>query len=273
MTGPGHGIDGAARPTSVRAFALQVLATRDLDTKLAAPAAGLRDDDLTPSELPARPSRPPNLVALEAGAKVPSLLGMPDPAQRARLLHGWFNHELQAVELFAWGLLLFVDAPAPFRRGLLELLSDEQRHARLYIERLASLGHEPGDFPVSGYLWNKRSAMDTPLRFVAAMCLVFENANLDHTVDAAAAARAAGDERTAAVLDVVHREERRHVAFGLRWLRRFAPEGVDLVSAWEAALEYPLRPALARGPVLHREPREAVGLGADWLAALEAAER
>ena len=30
---------------------------------------------------------------------------MRDPAQRARILHALANHELQAIELFAWALL------------------------------------------------------------------------------------------------------------------------------------------------------------------------
>ena len=55
------------------------------------------------------------------------------------------------------------------------------------------------------------------------MGLTLESANLDFTLAYAAAARAAGDEATAAVLAEVHRDEVRHVRFAARWLPRLAP--------------------------------------------------
>jgi uncharacterized ferritin-like protein (DUF455 family) len=257
----------------LRGYARGLLQATTLEGKLAAPPAGSPDVDRRPVALPDQPARPPGLEPAEGGAKLPPLSGLPDPAQRARLLHGWFNHELQAVELFAWALLTFPEAPGPFRRGLLTLLEDEQRHARLYVQRLAAHGHAPGDFPVSAYLWNKRGLMDTPLRFVAAMCLTFENANLDHTLDAAAAARDAGDPETADVLERVHAEELTHVAFGLRWLERFKAEGTSMVDAWQQALGWPLRPALARGPLLHVDCRRRLGMPDAFVDVLQDAAR
>ena len=53
-----------------------------------------------------------------------------------RLLHFFANHELLATELMALVLLKFPDAPAAFRKGVLETLKDEQEHTRLYIERM-----------------------------------------------------------------------------------------------------------------------------------------
>ena len=64
---------------------------------------------------------------------MPPIAGMRDPAQRARILHALANHELQAIELFAWALLAFPDAPLAFRRGLVAILADEQRHLALYM--------------------------------------------------------------------------------------------------------------------------------------------
>ena len=54
----------------------------------------------------AAPGRPANLgiVPVKRGI-VPPVAGMHDPAQRARILHALANHELQAIELFAWALL------------------------------------------------------------------------------------------------------------------------------------------------------------------------
>jgi uncharacterized ferritin-like protein (DUF455 family) len=101
------------------------------------------------------------------------------------------------------------------------------------------------------------------------MSLTFENANLDHTTEYAAAARAAGDEKTAAVIDRVHRDEVEHVRFGWTWLDRFREEGETLWDAFRASLTWPLRPAKARGARFHREGREAAGLDPEFIRRLE----
>ena len=76
---------------------------------------------------------------------------MRDPAQRARILHALANHELQAIELFAWAVLAYPSAPAQFRRGLVAILAGEQRHFQLYADRLTALATTFGDHPVTGH--------------------------------------------------------------------------------------------------------------------------
>ena len=179
----------------IRDFARTVLLTEDLDVKLAPAPGELTDDDPGPAFRAAGPGRPPHLRFQKV--EVPSIEGMADPAQRPRILHALANHELQAAELFAWALLAFPDAPPEFRRGLLRILDDEQRHTRMYIARVEDAGARFGDFPVHGYFWGKVETITTPLRFLCAMSLTFENANLDHTEEYAEAARRAGDVKTA----------------------------------------------------------------------------
>src|SRR6185369_6996940 len=116
-------------------------------------------------------------------------------------------------------LLRFPDAPRELRRGLLRVLFDEQRHTRMYLTRLKELGVTFGDYPVNGYFWSKAPDLTTPLRFLCAMSLTFENANLDHTIDYEEAARRAGDAKTAAVIERVHLDEIEHVRFGWTWLQ------------------------------------------------------
>src|SRR5262249_6149874 len=157
-------------------------------------------------------------------------------------LHALANHELQAIELFAWALLAFPGAPNPFRRGLVAILADEQRHFGLYAERLAALGVEFGDHPVTGHFWNKLDHMTSPLAFACAMGLTFEAATLDFAGAYAAAARACGDDATARALDQVHADEIRHVHFGWTWLRRLAPD-MDPWPAYLANVRPPLGPA------------------------------
>ncbi|MDG2149182.1 MAG: DUF455 family protein [Planctomycetota bacterium] len=257
----------------VREFAAALLAAPDLEAKLTPPLSLLKDDAPAGGVPPQRPARAPE-IAIRTGPeiKVPPLEGMADPAQRVRILHAFANHELQAVELFAWALLNFSEAPEQFRRGLLSTLRDEQRHARLYIHRLEELGGHFGDYPLSGYFWGKLGHYSTPRGFVCAMCLTFENANLDHTLEYAAAATRAGDEKTAKVLYEVHADEIRHVRFGLEWLDAFKEASEERVAAWEATLEWPLRPALARGYRLHEEPRRVAGFDETFLKRLAQAD-
>jgi uncharacterized ferritin-like protein (DUF455 family) len=193
---------------------------------------------------------------------------MRDPAQRARIIHALANHELQAIELFAWALLAFPAAPIAFRRGLVAILADEQRHLALYCERLAAHGCRFGGHPVTGHFWNKLDALVDPLAFACVMGLTFENANLDFAGEYAAAARAAGDQATADVLDRVHADEIAHVHFAWVWLDKLG-DG----DAWEqyvARVPPPLGPHRARGASFDREARERAGLSDAFIAKLEA---
>ncbi len=252
----------------IRDFAQTVVTTEGLAVKLAPAPAGLTDDSPGPAVRFEKPGRPPGLE-FQRRIEVPSIEGMPDPAQRPRILHALANHELQAAELFAWALLAFPEAPADFRRGLLRILDDEQRHTRMYIARVEDAGARFGDFPVNGYFWSKVESITSPLRFLCAMSLTFENANLDHTIDYEEAARLAGDAKTAAVIERVHRDEIEHVRFGWTWLQIFKREDESAWDAFRANLTWPLRPAKARGRSFHREGREAAGLDAEFIRRLE----
>lgn len=255
----------------LRELALAVVIGRDLDVKLAPPPAGWTDEHPGPPLRLTRPGRPPELAVAPAGrVKVPPLQGMGDPAQRGRILHALANHELQAVELFAWALLAFPEAPRELRRGLVHVLRDEQRHTRMYAGRAEALGAPFGAFPVTGYFWHRAETFRSPLQFLCAMSLTLENANLDHTVDYAEAARRAGDGATAAVIDRVHRDEVEHVRFGWTWLNRLKDEGQSPWEAYRANLTWPLRPAKARGARFHRAGREAAGLEPEFIRLLEA---
>lgn len=255
---------------TARDYAQALLAADTLEAKLAPPPDGLVLEDAGPPLRVEAPGRPATLMMVPGrAAKVPPLAGMRDPSQRARILHALANHELQAIELFAWALLAYPDAPVAFRRGLVAILADEQRHLQLYMDRLAAQGVTFGDHPVTGHFWNKLDHLAGPLEFVCAMGLTFENANLDFAGDYAAAARACGDDATADALDVVHRDEIAHVHFGWVWLRRLAPDS----DAWQAYLDhvkFPLGPRRARGARFDRDARVRAGFDEAFIDALEA---
>lgn len=244
-----------------------MLTSPDPADKLAPPPGPLTDDRPTlPGTPPDWPARRPDLEIVPGKyAKVPGPDGWPDPEQRRRILHALANHELQATELFALALLRFPDAPAPFRRGLAEIMEDEQRHTRMYVARLEAQGGRLGGYPVSGYFWHKAADLTTPLRFVCAMSLTFENANLDHTLANAELARQCGDDKTAAVIDQVHLDEREHVRFGWRWLRSLKPPGQSMWRTYRDNLVLPLHPGRAAGGKVERASRRAAGLDDDFI--------
>lgn len=254
----------------LRAYAAAVLEATDLEVKLRPPGR-LTDRSPGPPVRVAAPARPAHLAIVSARAvRVPPAAGMRDPSQRVRILHALCNHELQAIELFAWAVLAFPDAPRRFRQGLIAILADEQRHAELYRGRLAALGGRFGDLPVTGHFWNLVPGIDGPAAFLCVMGLTLEGANLDFSLDYAAEARAAGDEATAAVLDRVHRDEIRHVRFAVRWLARLEPD-VGLLASFRAHVAPPLHLGRARGRTLDRASRVAAGFDPELVAALEAA--
>jgi uncharacterized ferritin-like protein (DUF455 family) len=250
----------------VAEYARAVIAATELSGKLAPPGE-LALDDGGPPVLVEAPGRPRGL-AIQPGreARVPPIAGMRDPAQRARILHALANHELQAVELFAWALLAFPAAPRAFRAGLVAILADEQRHLALYIERLAAHGVGFGDLPVTGHFWRKLDQLGTPLGFCAAMGLTFENANLDFAGEYAVAARACGDEATATVLEQVHADEIGHVRFGWTWLCKLGAG--DPWDTYTGALAFPLGPHRARGVTFDADARRRAGLSEDFIARL-----
>lgn len=257
----------------LREFADRVLFSDSLEEKLRPAESPLSDDDPGPPLRVAAPARPANLrfAAPRTAPAMPAPEALADPAKRAIAHHIMANHELQALEVMALVLRAFPDAPRAFRLGLARIMADEQRHTRMHAERAAALGLEFGDLPVNCYIWNKALAFESVLDYLAGLPLVFENRNLDHTLEFEEHFRRAGDARSAAVARIIHRDEIAHVAFGLEWLRRLKPPELSDWEAWRRHLRWPLRPEKAVSVPFHPEPRRAAGMDEEFLARLETA--
>ena len=67
------------------------------------------------------------------------------------------------------------------------------------------------------------------------------------------------------------RDEIDHVAFGWRWLTHFKAEDASAWDTYRSSLDWPLRPAKARGRRFHRSGRRAAGLDDEFIDRLEAA--
>lgn len=218
----------------LREFAERVLFSSSLEEKLQPP--DVITDERPGSALctPAAPGRPRGLIFKPIGTargEFPGTRHLEQADERGRLLHFFANHELLATELMALVLLKFPDAPAAFRKGVLETLKDEQEHTRLYMERMKSCGIEFGSIPVSGYFWRAVSGMESPMDYVAGLSLTFEQANLDFARHFSTCFSEVGDADSAKLLQKIYRDEIGHVAYGLKWFRHWKnPNESD----WEA---------------------------------------
>lgn len=211
------------------------------------------------------PGRPPELRVV---ARAEKTRGLGSPTGRARALHTFLHHELQAAELMAWAVLTFPDTPRDFRAGLVRIAHDEIRHMHMYRAHIERLGHRVGDFTVRDWFWERVPTASDPASFVAVMGLGVESANLEHTASFAARFREVGDEEGARVQEIVGREEIAHVRFGARWFAHF--RGAVTFDAWRRALPPPLTPLLMRGRPVQREVRLRAGQPEAFVAELEA---
>ena len=255
-------------PGSVRELCLQILACGDLEAKLVSPlqAGGglLPDRDPGPARVFDRPARAPGLEMRGGVERLPRPSELGDPRARAACLRRFAHHELMAVELFAFALLAWPDAPAELRRGWCQALADEQRHCRMYLERLAAHGAALGDEALSDYFWKHAAAIHAhprgPAAFLAAIGLTLEQANLDFTLVYAEGFRRGGDPASARVAEIVHADEQRHVRLAAEWCARLALPGEDEVAAYRAAVPFPLEAARAKGRQFNAAARRAAGL-------------
>jgi len=255
----------------LREFAERVLFATSLDEKLQCPRE-FTDEQPGPALIaPAAPGRPANLCFKSHGAgkaEFPGLHRLEDQRERGKLLHFFANHELLATELMALVLLKFPDAPAAFRKGVLQTLKDEQEHTRLYRERMRACGIEFGELPVSGYFWRCVAPMEHPIDYVAGLCLTFEQANLDFARHFAQGFGKIGDADTAKLLEKIYHDEIGHVAYGLKWFRRWKNPGETDWEAFCRMLKFPLSPQRAKGFALNVEGRRAAGLDPHFIAEL-----
>lgn len=253
----------------IRAFAEAVLFTADMELKLASP--GEFTDELPGHGIGAvsAPGRPTWLPVRSDKVipAAPTLRGLEDPRLRGQALHSFAHHELQALELMALALLRFPEAPRGFRRGLVKILTDEQRHFRMYQLRAEHWGVGLGDVGMGHFFWDTVADLNTPADFLAALSLTYEQANLDFSVYWEDAFRAVDDGDSAAVLHEVYEDEISHVRHGFAWFERLV-HGADF-EAYSKHLTFPLSPGRGKGPIFNRAGRERSGMSEDFIDEME----
>ena len=255
----------------IRDFADRILKSDTLAAKLERHDGEWTDIDPGPPERMVEPIRPANLqFALPRTAPaMPSPQTFKDPARRALAHHIMANHELQALEVMAFVLRAFPDAPQEFRRGLVDVMADEQRHTRMHMERGRAMGLEFGERPVNCYIWKKAQDYESVLDYLAGLPLTFEGRNLDHTLEFECYFDSSDDPKSAAIMAAIHRDEIEHVAFGLEWLRKLKPEELSDWDTYCKHLRWPIKPAKSVGDEFHSEPRRAAGMTEEFISELQ----
>ena len=242
--------------------------TTELSFKLAPPSPPARFREAAPPRRLEQPGRPAELRLARRGERTPKLEALKEPHYRARALHAFFHHELQAAELMCWAILAFSDAELEFRKGLLGICLDEIRHMFLYREHIEALGSQIGAFGVRDWFWKRVPACATKLSFVSVMGMGLEAANLEYASDFAARFRSVGDERGALIQERIAKEEIAHVSFATRWFTRWTG-GCDF-ECWAAELPLPLSPWVMHGSPIAEGARQRAGMSAQFVAALAA---
>ena len=261
---------------SLSEFAERILFTSVLDEKLRSPSYLSHETErpakkhLIDGILPNRPSE----LSFDSGQKrlrqelKPHKGDLLDPSLRGRVLHTFAHHELISLELMALALLRFTDAPRAFRRGLAQVMVDEQRHCQLYLDRLTALGISFGSEPVGDYFWKSVATSPTATDFNARLSLIFEQANIDFTQHYGPLFRSIGDDATADALDIIYQDEVSHVGFGLHWFRQWRPKNEPEWDSFCALINAPLSPGRAKGTVYSVPGRRAAGFSDDFIERL-----
>jgi uncharacterized ferritin-like protein (DUF455 family) len=231
-SGPATPEAPADRPASLVAGARAIVAAADLGEKVRiarATARAWRERTLSIGRLsdggpmPDRPGRPER----------PHLLPPRDMPRRSShglrgriaLLHSLAHIELNAVDM-TWDLVgRFAHEPMPrsFLDDWVEVGGEEAEHFALVSRRLGELGAAYGDLPAHDGLWQAAQATGHSLiARIAVVPLVLEARGLDVSPSMIARLEEAGDAASAAVLQVIYRDELGHVARGSQWFRYLA---------------------------------------------------
>ncbi len=254
----------------IRDWAISILAADTIAAKLFVPES-FSDDLPGPAFLWDEPSRPVGMTFKRCSKedKLPTFHEHGDDAKRAICLHRFAGHELLAVEIMAYTLLAFPDAPKNFRRGLVHTLKEEQEHVRLYIKRLAELNVNFGDLPLFRHFWKHTPYIKSPLDYVCMMSLTFEMANLDFAPIYGNSFARHGDQLSAELMAQILSDEINHVGFGWNWLKRLKSHEKTEWDTWEAAMNSTLIiPKRARGFYVNEKSREQAGIPPEWTAKL-----
>jgi uncharacterized ferritin-like protein (DUF455 family) len=129
------------------------------------------------------------------------------------------SNEITSLDIAAQCLADYPDAPWELRLELARQCWDESRHVQVLHRRLLEMGGRKGEFPIAAFEWCVTCAIDDLAGRLASQNRTFEAGAMDVVGGLFQSLRAAGDARTAEVLEGILADEIHHVRFANRWIK------------------------------------------------------
>jgi uncharacterized ferritin-like protein (DUF455 family) len=210
--------DGAARAIAAANLAEKTFLAQESARRWFERSLSLRSPlDKAVPDRPGRPDRPVLVPPTQVKRR-----SLHTPHGRIALLHALAHIELNAIDLALDIVARFAAVPMPqsFYDGWMQVAFEEAKHFNLLSERLHDLGAAYGDLPAHDGLWqaahDTRNDLTTRLAVVP---LILEARGLDVTPSLKEKMLETGDLESAAILDVIYEDEKKHVAVGAKWFR------------------------------------------------------
>lgn len=203
----------------------KIIATNDLYLKLSSSDQFVFEkSEIISIESPGRPDKP----ELVHPTKVPRRrLGSKEG--QAGLIHALAHIEFNAINLALDACYRFQDMPLAYYHDWVEVAKDEAYHFSLLNDHLQTMGYQYGDFNAHNGLWDM--ALKTEHDCLTRMALVprvLEARGIDAVPEMQAKIRNTGNEEAIAILDIIHRDEIKHVQYGDKWFKYLCREkGLD----------------------------------------------
>ncbi|MCX7284125.1 MAG: ferritin-like domain-containing protein [Novosphingobium sp.] len=239
----------------------KVMKTRELVRRWRAGGLSFSFDVAMP-DAPARPQKP----ELRSPGAMPKR-GRGSAHGRLALLHALAHIEFVAIDLALDAAGRFgAEMGRPFVDDWLSVAADEAMHFSLLARRLRTLGSFYGAMPAHDGLWDsaRETAHDVAAR-LAIVPMVLEARALDVTPMTVEKFLAAGDARSARILQRIVDDEIRHVRFGTTHFSAVCQKrGESPAFAWQTLVQRHFRGAVK--PPFNDSARRSAGLSREMMA-------
>ncbi|HAQ50882.1 MAG TPA: DUF455 domain-containing protein [Gammaproteobacteria bacterium] len=187
----------------------------------------------------------------------------------APLIHAITHIEFNAINLALDAIARFPNLPEAYYTDWLQVAKEEAYHYSLLQQHLTTLGYDYGAFPAHNGMWEMAiKTHHDPLIRMALVPRVLEARGLDVTPQMIDKLNQAGDEKAAAILAIILRDEIGHVAIGTRWFNYLCQQRkLDSLAIFQTLLDDYFDGQL-RGP-FHIAARQQAGFSQQELALIQ----